>query len=56
MQSVLPQIDLGEEHFLKDSRVEDEKRIDSDPPSGEAGQTAHDHHSILHLLLHRQLT
>ena len=52
MQSVLPQTDLGEEHFLKDPGAEDEKRIDPDPPGREAGQTAHDHQSILHLLLH----
>jgi hypothetical protein len=50
MQSVLPQTDLGEDSFLKDPGAEDEKRIDPDPPGGEAGQTAHDHQSILHLL------
>jgi hypothetical protein len=46
-----PRMSWGDS-FLKDPGAEDEKRIDPDPPGGEAGQTAHDHQSILHLLLH----
>jgi hypothetical protein len=55
-QSVLPQTDPGEEHFLKDPGAEDETRIDPDPLGREAGQTTHDHQSMLLLLLHRLLT
>jgi hypothetical protein len=34
-----------------DPRVEDMKKIDSDPLGEEAGHTAHDHQNILPLLL-----
>jgi hypothetical protein len=50
LQSVLPQTELGEDGCPKDPRAEDKKRIDPDPLGGEAGQTAHDHQRILHLL------